>query len=250
DPDMRHGRKSSSQKFDGYKGHLSVQNRAAGEGTFITGAVITGGNVADGDATVDVLTDRHANTEHLPERLMGDTAYGGIPTRKALAAAELPVALEAPVPPAANRGGRFSKTDFAWDWEAQTVTCPQGETQPLPPLAANQHKGVLHFPKATCADCPLRAQCVGGTQGRTLTIDADDPVRHAERARQADPAWQAHYRERSRVEHGIQRVTRHGGRRSRYWGRLKVELQLRIVSAVQNIEELTRVLRRRTTVSP
>ncbi|MHB8460933.1 MAG: transposase [Candidatus Limnocylindrales bacterium] len=42
DPDMRHGRKSSSQKFDGYKGHLSVQNRAAGEGTFITGAVITG----------------------------------------------------------------------------------------------------------------------------------------------------------------------------------------------------------------
>ncbi len=76
---MRHGRKTGSQKFDGYKGHISVQNRADGDGAFITGA---GGKVADGDATVDVLQDRHANTGALPEHLMGDAAYGGIPTAR------------------------------------------------------------------------------------------------------------------------------------------------------------------------
>ena len=247
DPDMRHGRKTSSQKFDGYKGHISVQNRADGDGAFITGVVVTGGNVADGDATVDVLADRHANTGALPEHLMGDTAYGGIPTRQAVEQAEPSVIIEAPVPPAVNRGGRFSKTDFAWDWEADTVTCPQGEVRPIPPLDPEQpeKKVVIQFPPSTCAQCPLRAQCVGGQGGRTLSLDANEPVRQAERERQADPAWQAHYRERSRVEHGIQRVTRHGGRRTRYWGRCKVELQLRIVSAIQNIEELSRVLRRR-----
>ena len=86
---------------------------------------------------------------------------------------------------------------------------------------------------------------MGGKGGRTLSLDVDEPVRHAERERQADPGWQAHYRGRSQVEHVIQPVTRHGVRRTHYWGRSKVELQLRIVSAFQNIEELSRVLRRR-----
>ena len=72
-------------------------------------------------------------------------------------------------------------------------------------------------------------------------------MRQAERLRQADSPWPEHYRERARVEHGNQLLTRHGGRVSRYWGRLKVTLQLQIVSAVHNIEELTRSRPRRTT---
>ncbi|MDA8193856.1 MAG: IS1182 family transposase [Thermaerobacter sp.] len=247
DPDLRHGRKTSSQKFDGYKGHITVQNRADGDGAFITGASVTGGNVADGDATVEVLNDRQANTGALPEHLMGDTAYGGIPTRKDVEAEAPSVILEAPVPPAVNREGRFSKTDFEWDWDQGTVTCPQGEVRPIRPGDPEQPEKtvVIHFPQGTCTQCPLRAQCVGGNGGRPLSLDADEPVRQAERERQAGQAWQAHYRERSRVEHVIQRVTRQGGRRTHYWGRSKVEWQLQIVSAIQNIEELNRILRRR-----
>ncbi|MDA8193567.1 MAG: transposase [Thermaerobacter sp.] len=65
----------------------------------------------------------------------------------------------------------------------------------------------------------MREQCVGGKGGRIVSLDADEPVRQAERQRQANPAWQAHYRERARAEHGIQRMTRQGGRRTRYWDR-------------------------------
>lgn len=240
DPEMRHGRKTSSQKFDGYKAHVAVQNRPAGEGLFVTGVAVTGGNVADGDATVDVLRDRQANTGHVPSALMGDTAYGGLPTRRAVAEAFESVRLEAPVPPAVNRGGRFSKTDFTIDWEAQQISCPNGQTQAIPPLTVDKPKRVMHFPKAACAACPLRDRCVGGAGSRSVTIDQDEPVRQAERQRQADPTWQEHYRERARVEHGNQLLTRHGGRVSRYWGRLKVTLQLQIAAAVHNMEELTR----------
>ncbi len=40
-------------------------------------------------------------------------------------------------------------------------------------------------------------------------------------------------------------MTRNGGRQSRYWGHKKVEFQLRIVAAVQNIEELFRTRKRK-----
>ena len=62
DPEMRHGRKTSSLKFDGYKAHVSVQNQAVGHGAFVTGIAVTGGNVTDGDAAPDVLRERQANT--------------------------------------------------------------------------------------------------------------------------------------------------------------------------------------------
>ena len=246
DPDLRHGRKSSSEKFDGYKGHLSVQNAPVGAGAFITGVVVTGGNVADGDATLAVLTDRQANLGALPQSLMGDTAYGGMPTRKAVAAQYPDVALEAPVPPAGSRPGCFSKTDFTIDWQAGTVTCPQGTTVPVPARVQEdpESKVTIQFPKAVCQACPLKAQCTSGEGGRTISLDGDDPARQAERERQQEETWQTHYRERSRVEHTIHRVTAHGGRHSRYWGQRKVDFQLRVVSALQNIEEFYRVLRR------
>ena len=246
DPDLRHGRKTSSEKFDGYKGHISVQNRPVGEGAFITGVVVTGGNVADGDATVDVLADREDNLGALPDRLMGDTAFGGMPTRKAVAAQYPDVALEAPVPPAVGRAGCFSKTDFQIDWEAETITCPHGITVAIPSRLPedSDRRVIVRFPKSDCQGCPLKAQCTSGDRGRTISLDSDDPVRQAERERQQEAAWQTHYRERSRMEHTVHRVVAHGGRHSRYWGQRKADFQLRIVSAVQNIEEWFRVLRR------
>lgn len=249
DPDMRHGRKTSSQKFDGYKAHVAVQNAPAGEGQFVTAVVVTGGNVADGAATVAVLGDREANTGHQPLVLMGDTAYGGMSTRKAVAEQGYTVRLEAPVPPGGNRSGYFSKSDFIPDADYHTLTCPNGQVASIPPIPPDKTKVIVKFSKSLCLACPLRAQCVNGTGGRSVTMDEDDPARRAERQRQDDPAWQEHYRERSRVEHGNARITRNGGRHSRYWGQKKVEFQLRIVAAIQNIEEYVRIRQRRARVA-
>ncbi len=179
DPDMRHGRKTSSHKFDGYKAHVAVQNAPAGDGQFVTAVVVTGGNVADGAATVAVLADREANTGHQPMVLMGDTAYGGVPTRKAVAEQGDTVRLEAPVPPGVNRSGCFSKSDFTPDAEYHTLTCPHGQVAPIPPMAPDKTQVIVKFSKSTCLGCPLRAQCVNGTGGRSVTIDEDDPVRRA-----------------------------------------------------------------------
>ncbi len=243
DPEMRHGRKTSSLKFDGYKAHVSVQNRPVGQGAFVTAVAVTGGNVADGDAAPDVLRERQINTGALPEGLMGDTSYGGSSVREALAELAPEMKLTAPVPPASNRAGLFSKDEFTIDLEARTVTCPAGQTAAIPERRdpASKGRSQVVFPQVTCAACPLRAQCVGERQGpRHLGVAADEAVRQAERARQRRPEFQEHYRERSRVEHCNRLMTAHGGRVSRYFGLAKTAFQLLLVGVVQNIEELAR----------
>lgn len=49
DPEMRHGRKSSSKRFDGYKAHITE----ALESELITGVAVTPGNGHDGAATME-----------------------------------------------------------------------------------------------------------------------------------------------------------------------------------------------------
>jgi hypothetical protein len=50
DPEMRHGRKSSSRRFDGYKVHVTE----ALDSEFITGVAVTPGNQHDGEVAEEL----------------------------------------------------------------------------------------------------------------------------------------------------------------------------------------------------
>ena len=54
DPEARHGHKSRSRRFDGYKGHLSVDP----DSELIDDVVVTPANVPDADAVDDLLAGR------------------------------------------------------------------------------------------------------------------------------------------------------------------------------------------------
>lgn len=244
DPAMRHGRKSSRQKVDGYQAHVSIQR---GDGTrprLVTGVTVTSGNTPDGDQTVAVLQERTALTGTPPRILWGDTAYGGAPTRKAVADAAPDVRLEAPVPPAGARNGRFPKTAFPINCAAQTVTCPAGQTVPWARRHVPEDRERLvtvHFPATVCRACALRAACTTGTDGRRVGITPTEAQTQAERARQADPTWQTAYRQRTQVEHGIRGLTRGRDRATHYWGRRKTAMQIVWQAVGYNIRELFRV---------
>lgn len=244
DPEMRHGRKTSSQKFNGYKGHVLVQNGAPDEAHLVTAALASAANVGDGEMLPALLVEREALTGAMPQQVQGDTAYGSMAARDQAAEVAPQTTIEAPVPPSNGVGGRFPKTAFEIDTEAQTVTCPEGNTIGYQAKAAIPgHKATqqVHFAASLCAACPLREKCVGGKGGRTVTIQADEARIQKERERQATAEWQSHYRERSRVEHANQRLCRHGARHAHGCGEAKVGLQLQMASVVQNIEELARV---------
>jgi len=222
DPEMRHGRKTTSSKFDGYKTHLAAQNVAPTEGPrLITAVVVTGGNVADGDVASALLKERQELTGAMPNEMMGDTSYGSTNVAEKVAEVAPDIKITAPVPPSNNRHGLFPKTAFIIDTQNLTVTCPAGQTTSYQPKRQRRnHKAdqVVIMDSAVCAACPMREQCVKGKGARTIRVRADEAQIQERRAKQETDDWKIHYNERSRIEHVVNaEITRHGGRQGRYW---------------------------------
>jgi Transposase and inactivated derivatives len=130
DPEMRHGRKSSSTRFDGYKVHVTE----AVESEFITGVAVSPGNQHDSAIAEDLIEQVRERFGRAPPVLIGDSHYGSPDLRVALKEAfqeqegeDQEVEVVAKLPTATGGSGdRFDKTDFVVDLEEGRVTCPAG----------------------------------------------------------------------------------------------------------------------------
>ncbi|MDQ6840538.1 MAG: IS1182 family transposase [Actinomycetota bacterium] len=231
DPEMRHGRKSASRRFDGHK--LDVIGDEGSE--LILGVEVRAGNAADGEGAVPLLEAVQGIDGVEVETLLGDMAYSDGDVREAVE--EQGAELVAKVPPVTN-SGRFPKTDFAVDTKAGTVTCPAGVTT-TDAKKAKDHKGRsglrFVFPTATC---PLREQCVGGTKGRSIFVGRHHDRIAAARAAQAEPPTKALLRQRSKIERKIDHLQDLGMRQARYRGRRKTRLQALLAATVANFKRL------------
>jgi Transposase DDE domain/Transposase domain (DUF772) len=215
DPEARHGHKSRSRRFDGYKGHLSVDP----DSELIDNIVVTPANVPDADAAIDLLAGDGATERDRP-LVFGDSAYAGPDTVSDLNEAGYEVI--AKVPPATNRDGRYSKDDFVVDLAAQTVTCPAGQVAAI--RSGPDGDGNAAFGSA-CTSCPRRTRCTASPAGRTISIHRREAVLQRAKRFQATPEWQTAYRQiRPRVERKIAHFARAvwGGRRARTRGRQRV----------------------------
>ena len=249
DEEMRHGRKTTSVKRNGYKAHILTTNVPSQEARMVTAVIVTPANVADGDASAELLTERKALTGQVPAQMMGDTAYGSETVAQAVHEVAPETVVIAPVPPVGQRKGKYSKLDFDIDTKAHTVTCPAGHTvsyEAKKPRANVKPDRVVHMDPTHCATCPLRAQCVDGKGPRSITVRGDEAKMQERRQEQAQEEWQAHYCERSRVEHVNEQLTAHGGRQGRYFGERKTTYQIRLCATVHNIMEMGRAQRNQT----
>lgn len=234
DPEMRHGRKSASRRFDGHK--LDIIGDEGSE--LILGVEVRPGNAADGEGAAPLLAQVMALPGIAIATLLGDMAYSDGEVREAIE--EAGAELVAKVPPVTN-SGRFPKTDFAIDTCAGTVTCPAGVTT-VEATKAKDHKGRpglrFSFPAATCATCPLREQCVGGTKGRSIFVGRHHDRIAAARAAQAEVSTKALLRQRSKIERKIDHLQDLGMRKARYRGRRKTRLQALLAATVANFKRL------------
>ena len=108
DSEMRHGRKSSQQRFDGYKLSAAATNTAE---PLITAVDVAPAGEADGHRAKHLI-DAQPH-QRRPRRVLGDTAYGNGPVRAELAARDVEVL--APVPEGKIVEGRLGKRDFRID---------------------------------------------------------------------------------------------------------------------------------------
>jgi transposase len=236
DPEMRHGRKSASTRFDGHKGALAVDT----DEQLITAVDVLAGNAPDDEDALALVAQTEQATDSAVEETHGDCAYGSGETRQAFAAAGR--TLHAKVPALSN-GGRFPKTSFTIDFAAEgggtgaTCTCPGGHTTADLRHTSGGQSGFF-FPAATCVACPLRAQCVhnvAGQGGRTVALHPQEALLQQARAFQASDAFDAVRRRRQTVEHRIARLVQLGIRQARYVGHPKTLFQLAMAATVANL---------------
>jgi transposase len=230
DPEMRHGRKSASKRFDGHKAAVVVDT----DEPLIVAVDVLAGNAPDAEGALDLVEQAEANTGCAVGETMGDCAYGGGETRQAFAEAGRTIV--AKVPSSSNQG-YFPKTAFVLDLEATTATCPGGQTtQDFKPSPTGG--GQFRFASSVCAACPLRAQCVRGVGGRTVQVHPQERLLQEARAFQVSPAFTEYRRRRQAVEHRIARLVQLGLRQARYVGTTKTRFQVLMAAAVANLTYL------------
>jgi transposase len=226
DGQMRHGRKSRSVLFDGYKRHV-LRDLDTG---LIPAVGITPANAPEASVAGDIAADLDAAGRTLAE-LHIDRAY----LSSALVRDRGPdLAIYCKAWRVRNASGRFAKDQFTLDFAAGQLTCPAGVSMPFQPGKA------VRFPKGTCAACPLRERCTASSNGRSVSIHPDEALLAELRQRQQTPAGRAELRERVQVEHALAHVGRWQGRRARYRGTRKNLLDLRRVAVVHNLHVIAR----------
>lgn len=225
DGQMRHGRKSRSVRVDGYKRHV-LHDLDTG---LIRAVGVTPANVPEASVTAAISADLAAQAVALKE-LHIDRAYLSSHFVRERSD-DLEVYCKAwPV----RESERFQKQAFALDWERQIIRCPAEQEMPF------VLGGVVHFPKQTCAQCPLKAQCTTSSQGRSVSIHPDEALLIELRQRQQTPQGRTKLRERVAVEHTLAHVGRWQGRRARYRGLRKNLFDLRRCAVVHNLHVLAR----------
>jgi DDE family transposase len=214
DPQARHTRKTSAQRYDGYKGHIATEP----ESGLVTECALTAANAPDGPTGVALLAEEDPGLE-----VLGDTHYGSGETRAALRAAGhtqmiKPIPLQSAVP------GGFTVQDFGIDRQAGMVRCPAGATAPI--TSSGQASFARH-----CQHCPLRQRCTTAKRGRILHVHPHEEELRAARRRAVTRSFQHSYRrwrpmvERSiawLVADGCRRVPYRGVERNQVWWSLRV----------------------------
>lgn len=226
DPEMRHGRKSRSRRFDGYKRHV-VRDL---DSQLVRSVALTLANAPEAGAAEEVVGDLTRQGVELSE-LHIDRAY-----LSSSLVRERPSGLEVYCKAwRVSNGARFPKTAFVLDWQQHQIQCPAGVLMPFEP------GGVVQFPANSCAICPVRERCTRSANGRSVSIHPDERLLSELRQRQLTPEGRQKLRERVGVEHALAQIGQWQGDRARYLGARKNLFDLRRTAVVHNLHVIARM---------
>jgi transposase len=236
EPQMRHGRKSSAHRFNGFKVVVSTEQSSE----LILDIADTTAMGSDGAHLMPTIRRVEAQTQGIVERVIGDGAFGSGENRAVCADYEPhPIDLVSPV--ARPRDSEVDKSAFRIDLEAEAATCPRGHKVEDPAGLRRDGKPTLRFsfPRATCEACDLFQRCVRSARtGRTVSTHPYEAHLQKARQRQQAEEFKALYRLRPAVERKIAELVRHGLRCTRYVGQAKRQLQRLWIGAAVNLKRL------------
>lgn len=238
DPDARYGVKSEKNRFLGYKANVTetVESR------FITNIKAMRGNMRDGRTAVETVMEQKG-FGLVPQKVIGDTAYGEGLIRKQLKEYGSEMVAPLCVVRSPRTAGIFPKSMFNYNERKNTLTCPQGVT--VKQSYHDYQKGIrmFHFPMSECNKCPVQNKCTNAAEGRrTVGISkVNTELREAEIYNRTEQ-FKEDMKLRPPIEGKLSELKRyHGLRRARYRGLNKMSLQCYFTAAAVNIKRWIRV---------
>jgi hypothetical protein len=230
DSEMRHGRKSQSKRFNGFKQHIATEV----EMDLIVACTVTPANRPEAEATPALQKDMKQQGMGVSE-LYIDRGYINSPVVGAVQEQRGEVLCK---PWAARNGDMLPKSAFKLDMRSRTIACPGGQELPF------ELETVVEFDARGCDPCPLRTECTKAEagRGRMVRIAKDEALQQRLRKLVKSPTGRARLRKRVKVEHRLAHLSRRQGRRARYRGVRKNIFDLRRAAILQNIESWQRHL--------
>jgi hypothetical protein len=229
DADMRHGRKSSTKAFNGYKRHIAAEP---------TTGIVLAAELLPANAKESVaLTPLHEAVTHQ------GIVVGAYDFDRGYVSSELIPELQrqgielVSKPWTSSNKGRFTKRDFRFNLRNKTVTCPAGQSQRY------ELGRTVQFDDEQCSTCRLRPHCTDRPKerGRSMQINPLEELQERFRRMAASKKGRARQRERVPVEHRLAHLSQRQGTRARYRGRRKNLYDVRRHAAVMNLEVLQRL---------
>jgi transposase len=241
-----HFARKRATEWVGYKGHLT-ETCDDDLPQVITHVATTPATQADTDLPALIHRELAAK-DLLPQEHLLDAGYvdaGNLVASQARHGVDLIGPVRADTTVQGRMGQGFALACFAINWEAKTVTCPQGCRSRVWSESQDRVGNPtieVRFDKADCATCASRSQCTTAASGpRCLKLreQAQHEALQAARQRQATPAfWQA-YAKRAGVEGTIsQACAPFGLRQTRYIGLAKTHLQNLAIAAAINLQRV------------
>jgi hypothetical protein len=224
DPQMRHGRKSKSKRFDGYKRHIGIAHG------FVIATAIEPANVPEYVPTQRLLAQ--ASRHGVIESLDIDRGYLASPAVHTLHRGG--VSVQSRAWRTYRQEGLFSKYDFRIELRRHLVVCPAGKS------ATITNAGRCNFSLHDCTPCRLRSKCTTAAY-RTIEIHPAEDLLIRLRSRAKTRRGRADLRLRTRVEHRLARIGAIQGPRARYFGARKNELDLNRAAAIANLQALAAI---------
>lgn len=242
DPDARYSHKRTTS-WTGYKVHIT-ETCDVNQAHLITNVETTHAHLCD-VAQTEPIHQALAAKAILPKEHIVDAGYvdGDLLVSSQV---EHNVEVVGPVRPnvswQAKVPGGYDLSQFTVDWEAQTVTCPQGQTSTTwtPAIDNWGNAGInVKFPHKVCRVCNFRSLCVRSqSEPRKLRLrpQAEHQAIQAVRQQQHTQQWKERYNVRAGVEGTISQAVRAFGlRRSRYKGLAKTHLQHLLTAVAINV---------------
>lgn len=222
DPEMRHGRKSKTKLFNGYKRHIAITNN------LIVATAVEPANAREHEPAPRLIeaARKHGDIEvvdidrgYLPSPIIAELHRKGTVINSR--------------PWATTNKGMFTKDQFRIDLRRREVTCPAGKT------AHVTDSGGALFAVEDCRPCKQKSKCTMG-EYRTIRVHPAEDLLIQLRARKAKRSGRAELRKRVSVEHRLARIGYTQGDTARYRGARKNELDLNRTAAVVNLFEIAR----------